>query len=548
MATDGTATAPATDAHPSCLAEVFVRAVERAPDRTCLHRRIGETSSRASYLEVARRVAGIIGMLDRLGLRAGHRVVTFLDEIHDAVHFALACAHTRIEAVPLDPRSSPAALRRLIERTGAAAVFTRLEHLGACDGLAVPALVLHEGPAPAQTHNLWPDEPDDLPDPDVALATLRTRTTGPDSVYVIQPTSGTTGEPKLMLRTQRPFVRIGRLWPFSHVAPPSHQRRIMVNPLTHGAGVLDLWAGLAAGAELCIPSRPNVDAPLAEVRALDPHVLVVVPRILRALRRQQLAAGEPPGTRLLGPSARLLAFGGAPCEPELQELLIEQGVEVVEIYGTSETGILVMTPPGARRPGWAGLPFDDVELKLDEDGELLARTPCMMEGYLGAEELTRESLDPEGYYRTGDYGEIDREGWVRVLGRKKDVFNTPTGNNVYPARIEGMLEQLAGVEQAVVIGDGRPYLTALVVIGSDRGRLPELAEITGQVRALNARLEGEERVRRLHPLDAPLGAELYRPVGHGKVRRERKLIEDRYQPAIEALYRDPAPAQIQVVD
>jgi long-subunit acyl-CoA synthetase (AMP-forming) len=540
VGTDGTA--PATDPPPSCLAEVFVRAVERAPDRTCLHRRIDEQSSRASYLEVARRVASIIDSLDRLGLRAGHRVVTFLDEIHDAVHFALACAHTQITAVPLDPRFSPAALRRLIERTDAAAVFTRVEHLGACDGLAVPALVLRAGPAPARAHDLWTDE---LPDPDAALATLRARTAGPDSVYVIQPTSGTTGEPKLMLRTQRPFLRIGRLWRFAHVDPPDHQRRIVVNPLTHGAGVLDLWAGLAAGAELCMPSRPNVEAPLAEVRALDPHVLVMVPRILRALRRQQLAAGEPPGARLFGPSARVLAFGGAPCEPELQELLLEQGVEVVEIYGTSETGILVMTPPGARRPGWAGRPFDDALLKLDEDGELLARTPCMMEGYLGAEELTRESYDHEGYYRTGDYAEIDGDGWVRVLGRKKDVFNTPTGNNLYPARLEGMLEQLAGVEQAVVIGEGRPYLTALVVLGADRGRL---AEVAAQVRTLNARLEGEERVRRLHALDAPIGAELYRPVGHGKVRRERKLIEERYQPAVEALYRDPAPAEVWVVE
>lgn len=519
-----------------------MRAVERAPDRTCLHRRIGAQRSRASYLEVARRVASIIAALDRLGLRAGDRVATFLDEIHDAVHFALACAHTRIAAVPLDPRSSPAALRRLIERTDAAAVFTRVEHLGACDGLAVPVLVLGAGAAPARAHDLWTDE---LPDPDAALATLRARTAGPDSVYVIQPTSGTTGEPKLMLRTQRPFLRIGRLWQFTHVDAPDHQRRIMVNPLTHGAGVLDLWAGLAAGAELCVPSRPNVDAPLAEVRALDPHVLVMVPRILRALRRQQLAAGEPPGAPLLGPSARLFAFGGAPCEPELQELLLAQGVEVLEVYGTSETGILVMTPPGARRPGWAGRPFDDVELKLDEDGELLARTPCMMEGYLGAEELTREAYDHEGYYRTGDYAELDGDGWVRVLGRKKDVFNTPTGNNIYPARIEGMLEQLAGVEQAVVIGDGRPYLTALVVLGPDRARLAEVAE---QVRALNARLEGEERVRRLHALEAPIGAELYRPVGHGKVRRERKLIEERYQPAVEALYRDPAPAEIRVVE
>ena len=345
-----------------------------------------------------------------------------------------------------------------------------------------------------------------------------------------------------MLRTQRPFLRIGTLWSFPQASARPHQRRLMVHPLTHGTGMLDLWSGLAAAAELCIPSRPNVEAPLAEVRALDPDVMTMVPRILRSLHRQQGALGEPPGTPLFGPSARVLTFGGAPCEPELQAMVMAQGVEVVEVYGTSETGILVMSPPHERRPGWAGKPFDDVELKLDVDGELLARTPCMMEGYLGDDQQTGDSLDPDGFYRTGDYGELDA-GWVKILGRKKDVFNTPTGNNIFPARMEGMLEQLTGVQQAVLLGDARPYLTALLVI-DDRDRLGEIVE---GIRALNPRLEDEERIRRVAVLDEALATDLYRPVGHGKVRRERKLIEERFAELVAALYAHPAPAGIQLI-
>jgi long-chain acyl-CoA synthetase len=485
-------------------------------------------------------VAGIIAAIDNLGFASGSRIICYLDDVYEAVHLAITCAHSGVTAVPLDPRSSRDAVCRLIERTEAIAVYTRVDHVAALGPLPVPTLVWTTGAAPAGTTNLRGQ----LPSLGDALRMLRSRAAGADSLYIIQPTSGTTGEPKLMRRTQRPFLRIGRLWRFPEIARGAQQRRLMANPLTHGAGVLDLWAGIATRSELCIPSRPNVETALEEVRALDPHVLVLVPRILRSLHRQQLAANEPAGTRLLGPSAELFAFGGAPCEAELQDLVRAQGVEVREIYGTSETGILVMTPAGEARPGWSGRPFDDVELKLDLDGELLARTPCMMEGYLGNEELSREATDDEGFYRTGDFAEIDA-GWVRVIGRKKDVFNTPTGNNIFPSRIEGMLEQLPSVQQAIVIGDGRPYLVALVALED----LARAADLGDHVRELNRTLESEERVRRLAVLDAPLGAELYRPVGHGKVRRERAKIDDQLATLIAAIYApSPVHPAVQVVE
>jgi phenylacetate-coenzyme A ligase PaaK-like adenylate-forming protein len=128
---------------------------------------------------------------------------------------------------------------------------------------------------------------------------------------------------------------------------------------------------------------------------------------------------------------------------------------------------------------------------------------------------------------------------VKILGRKKDVFNTPTGNNIFPARMEGMLEQIAGVHQAVLIGDARPFLTALLVLEPGAN----VADIGREVRAINTRLEGEEQVRRWCVVEPPLATDLYRPVGHGKVRRERKLIEERFADAVAALYAArPTPA------
>src|SRR5688572_32194819 len=236
----------------SNLGELFVSAVERTPERTCVHLRRGDSDDRVTYAELARRVASIVRAFDARGIRHGQRLVCFLDDVYDAIHVAIACAHTGVVAVPLDPRSSSAAVRRLIERTDAVAVFTRSEHLERIADIAVPKVTLPE---------LVGDPPAD------PLALLRARCPDVSSLYVIQPTSGTTGEPKLMLRTQRPFLRIGRVWHFPQIAE-TPQRHIMVNPLTHGAGFLNLWAGISVLAELCLPSRPNVDAPLAEVRAL----------------------------------------------------------------------------------------------------------------------------------------------------------------------------------------------------------------------------------------------------------------------------------------
>jgi len=210
-----------------------------------------------------------------------------------------------------------------------------------------------------------------------------------------------------------------------------------------------------------------------------------------------------------------------------------QGVEIVEMYGTSETGICVMTPPGQRREGWSGKVSADCEIKIADDGEILVKSPVMMEGYLGDDQLTRDAMDPNGYYLTGDFGEL-ADGWVKILGRKKDVFNTPTGNNIFPARIEGLLEQLPSIHQAVLVGDARPYLTALLVCSEHV--TVDTAALVDQIREINRKLEDEERVRRIFVLDAPLTADLYRPVGHGKVRRERKLIDERLKDVLDGMY------------
>jgi long-chain acyl-CoA synthetase len=242
--------------------------------------------------------------------------------------------------------------------------------------------------------------------------------------------------------------------------------------------------------------------------------------------------------------------GGARCDVQLFELMQAQGLDVFEGYGTSEMGVVAWTERGNWQPNKLKI-VDDVELKQGPDGELLAKTPCMMLGYYGESELTRAAFTEDGFYRTGDFCELTDDGYFRYVGRKRDVFNTPEGANIHPTRIEDMLDALEWVSQVVLIGDGRPYLSALIVVeegesSAEDGYLeaaanPRLYErARSAIEELNRKLESIEKVRRVALFARPMGPELYSYTRTGKVSRKRKAVAKSFASRIEQLYRDDA--------
>ena len=156
--------------------------------------------------------------------------------------------------------------------------------------------------------------------------------------------------------------------------------------------------------------------------------------------------------------------GGAPLAPDLAEFFWGMGIRIYEGYGLSETSpVLCLNTPGSVKPGTVGPAIPGVELRIAEDGEILARGPNIMKGYFNMPEATAKAIDEEGWFRTGDIGEIDDDGFLKITDRKKELIVNAYGKNVAPAPIENRLKSSAYIGQAIVIGDRRKILAALLV-------------------------------------------------------------------------------------
>jgi len=165
----------------------------------------------------------------------------------------------------------------------------------------------------------------------------------------------------------------------------------------------------------------------------------------------------------LGGNLRVMFSGAAPMDPKLIEFYSAIGVTFLEAYGLSETtGASHVNLPHDIRIGWVGQPIKGVEQKIAEDGEILLRGPSIFSGYLNREDATREALDEDGWFHTGDIGEIDDDGFLRITDRKKNLLITAGGKNVAPAGIETLIKREHCISQVVVIGDRMKFLTALI--------------------------------------------------------------------------------------
>lgn len=522
------------------LAAQFSRTVETYPQRTFLRALRSSGEQRLTYRETAAWVARAVTNLQGLG--AGDCVVLYSGESASTSLFVLACAHLGVVSVPLSPSFSDAALESLVHRTSARAIFVpgdepRAPSVKDAEGRPLRIITDADLAAPA--------EPADLR----ALAAARRA----EEPHVFLPTSGSTGEPKLVVRSAGSYDYDARVTSIGYLASeePPH-RVLMTSTFAHTVGFFVLHSAVHLAAELCIPSELDTATRLGEAQRFDPTIIHVAPRTLRALYQQHLQVDGGKG-RLFGPSAQALNVGGAPVEVELLRYLLDQGIQPCEGYGASETGVLVKTPRGGWREGCAGKATEGTELKLAEDGELLSKSAAFMLGYLGDETMTRECQTEDGYYRTGDYASISEDGYVRILGRKRDVFNTQEGSNVYPNRIETLLEALPAVGQVVLVGDQRPFIGALVVLaappaGASAGPLGHLSResapevyrsLEEAFASINATLEPIERVRRFAVFSSAFDPAIHTALPSGKIKRDRKELERRYAERIREIYATP---------
>ncbi|MCR6031911.1 AMP-binding protein [Nocardioides sp. zg-579] len=181
----------------------------------------------------------------------------------------------------------------------------------------------------------------------------------------------------------------------------------------------------------------------------------------------------------LGGSCQFAVSGGAPLGDRLGHFYRGIGLTVLEGYGLTETtAALTVNLPDAQKIGSVGRPLPGTAVRVADDGELLFQGGQVFAGYWENEEASREALEPDGWFHTGDVGEVDEEGFVKITGRKKEIIVTAGGKNVAPAVLEDRLRAHALVDQCVVVGDGQPFIAALVTL--DREALPVWAEARGK--------------------------------------------------------------------
>ncbi|HSI81262.1 MAG TPA: long-chain fatty acid--CoA ligase, partial [Solirubrobacterales bacterium] len=255
---------------------------------------------------------------------------------------------------------------------------------------------------------------------------------------------------------------------------------------------------------------------------------------------------------LFGGELRQATSGAAPINPEILQFFDAAGVLVLEGWGMTETSTAAtIATPESYRIGTIGKPFPGCEVRIAGDGEILVRGPNVFQGYYKNEQATRETLR-DGWLHTGDLGEVDDDGFIRITGRKKDIIITAGGKNITPANLEGAIKQHPLVSQAVVIGDRRPYLVALVTLDPDEAAkyaaehdLPSdpealaadakvVAEIEAHVDRINEKFARVEQVKKVHLLGRDWGPGDDELTPTMKVKRA--VVADKYDDEIEALY------------
>jgi long-chain acyl-CoA synthetase len=257
----------------------------------------------------------------------------------------------------------------------------------------------------------------------------------------------------------------------------------------------------------------------------------------------------------LGGRMRLFVSGGAPLSRKIAYFFDMLGFEVLEGYGLTETtGGATVNPPGRTRIGTVGPPMPGCEVKIASDGEILIRGPNVMKGYYNAPEATREVLEPDGWFHSGDIGEIDAAGYVRITDRKKDIIVTAGGKNVAPQNLENSLKTFPIISQAMVHGDKRKYLSVLITVNEEVARKlladqgitppatyadvaarPEIASaVQKALDTLNAHEPPYNQLKRFHVMDHDFTQESGDLTPTLKVKR--KACTQRYQAILDGMY------------
>lgn len=522
------------------------------PDRACFQVQAGLLDgSLPAFLPVsrgafARQIAAVGRRLRQAGVEEGDRVLWSLPNSVAWVALDLACQDLGAVSVVVHPGTPDAVRDRILAQ-------------------ASPRVVVVDGSAtwqPRCPNVLHLPEIERAP-PERKGARLRPSAIAPGNLATVMYTSGSTGEPKgAELTHEGLYANAAATAEALGLAPDDVVPAVL--SFSHSAGrTALLHSALCAGCSIAVLDWIDLEADPQLVAAAGPTTLVVVPRVLDRLLH---GWREPACLQRGDPFARLrrILVGGASLPAGAIQELEARGVKVFEAYGATEaTCTVTMQRPGHERRGTVGRPLPGVEVRIADDGEILCRGANVMRGFHGDAAATAEALDGDGWLRTGDLGSVDEDGFLRLVGRKKDVFLASDGNHFAPARIEAMLEAVPVIAEAVLCGDGRPFVGAFVVPRFDRLRCPDLephascprrpvcpraardmADCARMERHLMVEVEGRvnavlppcQRLQRIRVLPEGFPAEIRAATATAKLRVQRGRFLEAFGPQIERLY------------
>ena len=294
-----------------------------------------------------------------------------------------------------------------------------------------------------------------------------------DDLATIMYTSGTTGTPKGICFSQRNIVfkRFARALALPEIG--EEDRFLCYLPLFHTFGrFLELTGCVFWGATYCFAENPAIDTLVRQMRDIRPTVFISIPmkwiQLYELVRNEVDVESASDGQlddvtrRLTGGALRWGLSAAGYLDPEVFRFFQGRGIELMSGFGMTEaTGGITMTPPGQYRDDSLGLPLPGVEIDLAADGELLARGPYVMMGYLDPPE-GESSFDADGWLHTGDLMERDSAGHIRIVDRKKEIYKNVQGQTVAPQKIENLFRDVESLHRIFLVGDHRPYNTALI--------------------------------------------------------------------------------------
>jgi long-chain acyl-CoA synthetase len=575
------------------IGQIFFQRVEQLDDRTFIKLEKDGRFEEVSWHDFGVLVQNIILALSALGLAQGQTIAIIGENSLEWLCADLATLAGGWPNVVVSPSLSDLMLAKILGHAGCRAAFVQ-------DVAGVGRLLNLKGQLPDLSHIFVMRGDESVLPGTWSMAQLIDRGKGadarrleeilesvhPNDLATIMYTSGSTGEPKGVMRTHDNLLSNITNGGEIVVSKPDELTLIVLS-LNHLFGRFGFLKSVVTGRTTALIEATELKLDLKVVAALAGTAISVVPRVMeriwnaildegdnRQLWQQleeldrkrsstELSATEKRQcdelrsslkaavSQALGGRIKYIAYAAAAMPPRIMRFFELIGIPLIGSYGSTECGGVTLCGIGENRPGNLGKPFPNVEIRIADDGEILVRGPTVTPGYFMDPEATQEVLDADGWFYSGDLGALDPDGSLRIVGRKNDIFNCSDGSNIYPGFIELRLEDEPFVRQAVLLGDRRPFIAALVV--PDRNQIAMTlnrdpfalsdAEIETAlwtpIARVNGRLEQHEQIRKFAVMKSDFPPEVRSVNVFQKINVDRKAVAERYQKEIDEIYSLP---------